>query len=261
MKDVIKLKKKGEKALKNGCMSRKDPEKALSYFEDANKLLRILEATKLTRSMQVELLEKEAECWTLLNSNFKAGRRLEEALKIVRQNEGMESSKAIAMCTRAADLFTEAGNRSKACDTILCASKSLLSEKVKCPVESLMELVNKLVLICEEEPFPSHRDFLDKIINLLAREEFFDKALDVLRRESVLLSSETLNPMKWRNILSEIVLLLKMKRRDEAKKALESNTTTGFLDSNQYQFGSRLVKASQNLDNDELECLVTQGSG
>jgi len=157
--------------------------------------------------------------------------------------------------TRAADFYKDAGNRSKACSLIIRGCRSLSENESNRAENSLKQLVDKLVVFCEDEEFPSCLDYLDKAINILVREDNFEHAVEVLRRASVLLKDENDNRMKWRNLLSEIVLLLKLKKRSEAREVLKT-ADDGFLESKEYAFGCKLVNAFENLDIEELKILM-----
>jgi len=61
-------------------------------------------------------------------------------------------------------------------------------------------------------------------------------------------------------MLSEIVLLLHMKLREDAKHVLLSNQTEEFQMSKEYCFASKLVNVFERLDLEQLQCLKAAGS-
>jgi len=190
MEEVIKLSNKGDKAMTNGFFSKVKPEKALSYFEDAYKTLRKLKSNNETRNVQIDLLEKLANCEHLLEMNYNAGKRLEEAARLVVLCDGERLRTAVPMLVRSADSYKTARNYFKACSVMVRACK-LLEEQDD--TEELANLVEKVVVTCEEESFPQFRDILDQTISLLVRMENFEKAREIVYRERALF---TVNKLK-----------------------------------------------------------------
>lgn len=234
--------------------SKADPEKALNFFEEAYRVLRKLGSTKDTWKVQVDLLGKLADCEHLLEQDFNAAKRLGEAARLLQLQKEERPNDIVSMLVRSADLYNSAGSYFNACTVILNACKYLEEKDDKVNVEHLVE---KLAISCEEDCFPQFTDILEKAISLLIRMENFEKAREIIKRERDLLKVDKL---KWRNIISEVVLLLHMKLTDEAKQVLHSNKTQEFQSSNEYDFGSKLVDTFDRSDQARLEALKAPGS-
>jgi len=254
MDEVMKLKKKGENAMSKSLFSKVKPEKALGYFEEAYKVLRKLPSTTETCKVQIELLEKLADCEHILEMDFSAAKRLEEAARLLQHQQEEGPDEIVPMLMRSSELYNSAGNCFKACTVILHACKFLEEKRDKVNVHNLAET---LAVTCEEESFPQFTDILEKTISLLIRMECFEKAREIIKRERDLLKVDRL---KWRNLLSEVVLFLHMKLPDKAKQLLQSDKTEDFQSSNEYDFGSKLVNAFECLDKERLEALKGPGS-
>jgi len=180
MKEVMKLRKKGEKAMSKKLFSKVKPEKALSYFENAYKVLRKLPSTAETWNVQVDLLEKQADCEHLLGMDYRAAKRLEETARLLQVQWNDRPNAVAPMFVRSADIYKSGGHYFKACSAILGACQYLAKKDDKEKVENMVE---KLALTCEEESFPQFRDVLDQSISLLIRMENFQKAREIMKRE------------------------------------------------------------------------------
>jgi len=186
---VMKLRKKGENAMNKTLFSKVKPEKALSYFEDAYKVLRKLTSTAETWKVQIDLLGKLADCEHMLEMDFSAAKRLEEAARLLLLKEEERPNDIVPMLVRSADLYKSAGNYFNACSTIIRACRYLEEKKDTVNVENMVE---KLANTCEENIFPQFRDLLDKAISILIRMENFQKARDIIIRERDLFAVDKL---------------------------------------------------------------------
>lgn len=189
MEEVIKLSNKGDKAMATGFFSKVKPEKALTYFEDAYKALRRLKSSTKTKNMQIDLLEKLAECEHLLEMNYNAGKRLEEAARLVLLCGEERSGTAVPILVRSANFYKTASNYFKACSVMIRACKQLEENE---DTEELASLLEKVVVTCEQESFPQVRDILDQAISIHVRMENFEKAREIVYRQRNLLTINTL---------------------------------------------------------------------
>jgi len=189
MDEVMNLMKKGENAMSKSLFSKVDPEKAIDHFEEAYKILRKLTSTAETSKVQIDLLGKLADCEHSLNMDFSAAKRLEESARLLQLQKEERSHEIVPMLVRSADLYNSAGNYFNACSVTLNACKYLEENDDKVNVENLVE---KLAITCEEDPFPQFADILEKAISLLIRMENFEKAREIIKRERDLLQVDRL---------------------------------------------------------------------
>jgi len=251
--DAQKLLKKAEKAMTKGFFSSVNPDKALGLYEEAYKIAKRVDDSPEVINLRIEILEKQAACQGELSSFYKAGRHLEDAARIIQKRDGEGAKSVIQTLEQSANYYTDAEQGQKACSTLMRACKQIQEKDL----DGAEKLISRVMVICEEEKIGTCRDHLDPAIGILVRGNRINKALEVIRHETRILSSRNIyNRIRYRNCVSEVVLLLSKKEREKAREVLHKNSgDSEFLQSDEYAFASKLLMLFDAVDVEGLKKL------
>jgi len=244
--------KAGDKAMKKSFFSSPKPDRAITHYEEAYKMLKRLGKTKELQTKQVECLQKQAVAQMYVDSYYKAGQCHEYAALILEKRDGEGSKTHTESLLSSADAYAEGNKAMKATQMYLKAAKLMTDDP-----DALVKTVAKLVEVCE---FCQHSTFSETMgpgFTLLVDADRLDEAIDLLHRENkLILASNKSSHLLHRNLLSETVLLLSKSKRDKARQILsDAKNGEAFFTSHQYAFARKLLKIFDTLNQEELDGL------
>ncbi|KAI7887860.1 uncharacterized protein EV154DRAFT_426736 [Mucor mucedo] len=242
IRDGVKFMQQGEKAASKGLFRKPDWDIAAGYYE------RAATAFKIAKSYDqaVQAYAKASEALFKADAIHLAGKAMESAAFILAQNLN-QPQRAAEAYQRASDYFMTQGSIDRAAEQLDKAGKAL--ENVD--VNASYEMYSKACTLYEQEDRGRFAvDIFKRAIALLIRNKKYDKAIDMLRRQSVILQKFTSRSHLYKANLSILILILAIGDDVEAGKQFS------YMCGEEAEIGEDLLKAYDTRDQELLEQTV-----
>ncbi|CEP16602.1 hypothetical protein [Parasitella parasitica] len=229
-----------------GLFKKPDWDLAASHFEHAATNFKIAQSYKLA----VGAYEKASDAYFKSDSIHLAGKALENAAFILNQNL-KDPKRAASAYQRASNYFMAQGSIDRAAEQLDKAGRAL--ENVD--MNESYEMYSKACSLYEQEDRGRFAiEIFKKAISLLIRNKKYDKAIDMLKRESVILQKFTARSQLYKANLSILILIFAIGDDVEAGKQFNSmcGNDPGFAQSEEAEIADNLLKAFDERDQDLL---------
>ncbi|RCI04333.1 hypothetical protein CU098_012623 [Rhizopus stolonifer] len=248
IRDGVKNMQQGDKAASKGLFRKPDWDLAASYYEPTN--------FKIAKSndQAVQAYIKASDALSKADAIHLAGKALENAAFILAQNLN-QPQRAAELYQRASNYFMTQGSIDRAAEQLEKAGRAL--ENVD--VNASYDMYSKACAIYEQEDRGRFAvEIFKKAISLLIRNKKYDKAIDMLKRQSVVLQKFTSRSHLYKANLSILVLIFAIGDDVEAGKQFSSmcGNDAGFAQSEEAEIAEDLLKAYEERDQELLEKTV-----
>ncbi|KAI8047971.1 soluble NSF attachment protein [Gilbertella persicaria] len=240
IRDGVKNMQQGDKAASKGLFRKPDWDLAASYYEPTN--------FKIAKSndQAVQAYIKASDALSKADAIHLAGKALENAAFILAQNLN-QPQRAAELYQRASNYFMTQGNIDRAAEQLEKAGRAL--ENVD--VNASYDMYSKACAIYEQEDRGRFAvEIFKKAISLLIRNKKYDKAIDMLKRQSVVLQKFTSRSHLYKANLSILVLIFAIGDDVEAGKQFSS------MCGEEAEIAEDLLKAYEERDQELLEKTV-----
>eukprot|EP00128_Syssomonas_multiformis_P010238 Colp12_sorted_trinity150504_noHs@6194 len=236
--------KEGEKALKTGLFKwTPDFESAAQYFEQAANCFRAARALDQLK----EAYLKASECHVKTDSLYHAGKALENAAQIAKDNKNVEE--AAQLYERACGYYHEHGAPDSAALTYEKAARMLEPTNK----ERAAEFYLKACDIWEnEDKQHSANESFSRAVNILMKSEKYDQVAEVLKRFIACLLSTGASAV-GKPILSLVIVQLKMGDSVAATKTIQQYMSNDkFVNGEECELAHKLVAAFDDFDQEAV---------
>ncbi|KAI8644661.1 hypothetical protein BD408DRAFT_340128 [Parasitella parasitica] len=241
----------GEKAASKSFFRKPDWDLAASYFENAATNFKIAQSYKLA----VGAYEKASDAYFKSDGIHLAGKALENAAFILNQNLN-DPKRAASAYQRASNYFMAQGTIDRAAEQLEKAGRAL--ENVD--MNESFEMYSKACSLYEQEDRGRFAiEIFKRAISLLIRNKkqviiicVYDKAIDMLKRESVILQKFTARSQLYKANLSILILIFAI--GDDVEASKQFNNMCG----EEAEIAENMLKAFDERDQELL--VKTTGS-
>ncbi|KAI8579242.1 hypothetical protein K450DRAFT_243462 [Umbelopsis ramanniana AG] len=246
IKTAVKLMQDGDKASQKGLFKKPDWDIAGQNYE------RAATAFKVGKSYEqaVQAYNKASEALLKADATHLAGKAMESAAQILAQNLHQPDRAADAY-RRASELFVTQGSVDRGAEQLEKAAKVM--ENVD--VNAAIDLYSQSCSLYEQEDRGRFAmDTFKKAISLLVKTQKYDRAADMLNRQSVVLQKMTNRGALHKANLSIVILSLAMGDEVEANKQFHNfcSRDAGFPQSEEAEISDDLIKAYEHGDGELL---------
>ncbi|KAI8988830.1 soluble NSF attachment protein [Pilobolus umbonatus] len=249
IRDGVRHMQQGDKAATKGLFRKPDWDVAAGYYERAATSFKI--AKSYDQAVQAYL--KQSDALYKADATHLAGKAMENAAYILASNLNQPQRAADAY-QRASNYFMTQGSIDRAAEQLEKAGRAL--ENVD--VNASYDMYNKAITIYEQEDRGRFAiEIFKKTISLLIRNKKYDKAVEILKRQCVVLQKFTSRSHLYKANLSIIILILAIGDDVEAGKQFNMMCgDTGFAQTEEAEIAEDLLRAYAERDQLLLEKTV-----
>ncbi|KAJ2956156.1 hypothetical protein NQZ79_g7943 [Umbelopsis isabellina] len=246
IKTAVKLMQDGDKASSKGLFKKPDWDIAGQNYE------RAATAFKVGKSYEqaVQAYTKASDALLKADATHLAGKSMESAAQILAQNL-QQPDRAADAYRRASELFVTQGSVDRGAEQLEKAAKVM--ENVD--VNAAIELYSQSCSLYEQEDRGRFAmDTFKKAIALLVKTQKYDRAMEMLHRQSAVLQKLTNRGALYKANLSIVILALAMGDEVEASKQFHTfcSRDGGFPQSEEAEISDDLIKAYEHGDHELL---------
>ncbi|KAI9472178.1 MAG: hypothetical protein EXX96DRAFT_583141 [Benjaminiella poitrasii] len=250
LREGTKYMQHGDKAASKGLFRKPDWDLAASDYERAATSFKIAKSY----DQAVTAYFKASEALSKADAIHLAGKALENAAFILATNLN-QPQRAADTYERASNYFMTQGSIDRAAEQLEKAGRAL--ENID--VNASYDMYSKACTLYEQEDRGRFAvDIFKKAISLLIRNKKYDKAIDMLKRQSVVLQKFTSRSHLYKANLSIIILYFAIGDDVEAGKQFNAmcGHDAGFAQSEEATIADDLLRAYDERDQELLENTV-----
>ncbi|KAI7904039.1 soluble NSF attachment protein [Cokeromyces recurvatus] len=250
IREGVKYMQHGDKAASKGLFRKPDWDLAASDYERAATSFKIAKSY----DQAVQAYFKASDALSKADAIHLAGKALENAAFILASNLN-QPQRAAETYQRASNYFMTQGSIDRAAEQLEKAGRAL--ENVD--VNASYEMYSKACTLYEQEDRGRFAvDIFKKATSLLIRNKKYDKAIEMLKRQSAVLQKFTSRSHLFKANLSIIILYFAIGDDVEAGKQFNSmcGNDAGFVQSEEAAIANDLLKAYEERDQELLERTV-----
>ncbi|KAI9472919.1 hypothetical protein BDB00DRAFT_793510 [Zychaea mexicana] len=253
IREGVKLVQEGDKASSKGLFRKPDWDVASGCYDHA------ATSFKLARSYDqaVQAYLKASEAFFKADATHLSGKALENAALLLAQQLN-QPQRAAELYQRASNMFmtrVHAGSIDRAAEQLEKAGRALENTDVNAAIEMYSSACS---LYEQEDRGRMAIDIFKKAVALLIRSKKYERAVDMLHRQSAVLRKLANRSHLYKANLSIIIVLFAIGDEVEAGKQFNymSSNDPGFLQSEEAEIGQLLLQAYNEGDQGLLEQAV-----
>ncbi|KAG0953018.1 hypothetical protein G6F57_005513 [Rhizopus arrhizus] len=250
IREGVKNIQQGDKAASKGLFRKPDWDLAASYYDRAATCFKIAKSY----DQAVQAYAKSSEALFKSDAIHLAGKATENAAFILAQNLN-QPQRAAEAYQKASNFFMTQGSIDRAAEQLEKAGRAL--ENVD--VNASFDMYSKACTLYEQEDRGRFAmEIYKKAISLLVRNKKYDKAIEMLKRETQVLQKLSSRTHLYKANLSILVLVLAIGDDVEAGKQFSSmcGQDAGFAHSEEAEIAEDLLRAYDQRDQELLERTV-----
>ncbi|KAI8977020.1 hypothetical protein BDF20DRAFT_820816 [Mycotypha africana] len=242
IRDGVKYMQQGDKASTKGFFRKPDWDLAASYYDKAATSFKIAHSY----DQAVQAYYKSSEALSKADAIHLAGKALESAAFLLAQNLN-QPQRAAEAYQRASDYFMTQGSIDRAAEQLDKAGRVL--EAID--VNASFNVYSKACTLYEQEDRGRFAvEIFKRAISLLIRNRKYDRAVEMLKRQSVILQKFTSRTHLYKANLSILILIFAI--GDDVEAGKQFNT----MCSEEAEIAEQLLKAYDERDQSLLEKTV-----
>ncbi|OBZ83373.1 Gamma-soluble NSF attachment protein [Choanephora cucurbitarum] len=250
IRDGVKNMQQGDKAASKGLFRKPDWDLAASCYERAATSFKIAKSS----DQAVQAYIKASDALSKADATHLAGKALENAAFILAHDLN-QPQRAAELYQRASNYFMTQGSIDRAAEQLEKAGRAL--ENVD--VNASYDMYSKACTIYEQEDRGRFAvDIFKRAVSLLIRNKKYDKAIEMLKRQSIVLQKFTSRSHLYKANLSILILIFAIGDDVEAGKQFSymCGNDAGFAQSEEAQIAQDLLQAYDERDQELLERTV-----
>ncbi|KAL0076580.1 soluble NSF attachment protein [Phycomyces blakesleeanus] len=249
IRDGVKFMQEGDKASSKGLFRKPDWDVAAGCYERAATSFKIAKSY----DQAVQAYAKTSEAFFKAGANHLAGKAMESAALILTQNLG-QPQRAAEAYQQASDLFMTQGSIDRAAEQLEKAGRAMETTDINAAIE----MYSAACTLYEQEDRGRFAiDVFKKAISLLIKSKKYEKAIDMLQRQSVILQKMVSRSHLHKANLSILILILAIGDEVEAGKQFHIMCSdSGFSQSEEAEICQALLQAYEEGDQELMEQTV-----
>ncbi|KAI9029728.1 soluble NSF attachment protein [Phycomyces nitens] len=249
IRDGVKLMQEGDKASSKGLFRKPDWDVAAGCYERAATSFKIAKSY----DQAVQAYAKTSEAFFKAGANHLAGKAMESAALILTQNLG-QPQRAAEAYQQASDLFMTQGSIDRAAEQLEKAGRAMETTDINAAIE----MYSAACALYEQEDRGRFAiDVFKKAISLLIKSKKYEKAIDMLQRQTVILQKMTSRSHLHKANLSILIIILAIGDEVEAGKQFHIMCSdSGFSQSEEADICQALLQAYEEGDQELMEQTV-----
>ncbi|KAI8376885.1 soluble NSF attachment protein [Blakeslea trispora] len=242
IRDGVKNMQQGDKAASKGLFRKPDWDLAASCYERAATSFKIAKSS----DQAVQAYIKASDALSKADATHLAGKALENAAFILAHDLN-QPQRAAELYQRASNYFMTQGSIDRAAEQLEKAGRVL--ENVD--VNASYDMYSKACTIYEQEDRGRFAvDIFKRAVSLLIRNKRYDKAIEMLKRQSIVLQKFTSRSHLYKANLSILILIFAIGDDVEAGKQFS------YMCGEEAQIAQDLLQAYEERDQELLETTV-----
>ncbi|KAI9321548.1 hypothetical protein BX666DRAFT_1851168 [Dichotomocladium elegans] len=242
IRDGVKLMQEGDKASSKGLFRKPDWDVASGCYEQAA----ICFKNAKSYDQAVQAYMKASEAFFKADGTHLAGKAVENAAQLVAQNLN-QPQRAAELYQRASNFFMTAGSIDRAAEQFQKAGRTLENTDINAAIEMYSSACSLYEM---EDRGRMAIDIFKKATALLVRSKKYEKAIDMLHRQSAVLRKLTNRSHLFKANLSVMIVLFAIGDEVEAEKQFNA------MCNEEAEIGQALLDAYEQGDQELLEHTV-----
>ncbi|KAG0171529.1 hypothetical protein DFQ28_000874 [Apophysomyces sp. BC1034] len=248
IREGVKLMQEGDKASSKGLFRKPDWDIAAGCYERAAVSFKIAKSY----DQAVQAYAKASEALFKADAIHLAGKAMENAALVLAQNLN-QPQRAAEAYQRASDLFMTQGSIDRAAEQLEKAGRAMENTDINAAIEMYS---SACTLYEQEDRGRFAIEIFKKAISLLIKSKKYEKAVDMLHRQSQTLKKMASRSHLYKANLSIMIVLFAIGDDVEAGKQFNSMCDPGFMLSEEAEICQCLLQAYNEGNQELLEATV-----